>query len=116
MKHSSAGTEISIAARKSNGEIVVSVNDEGLGISWKDKPCVFDRMYHAERNHKPGVTGAGLGLSICKGLIEAHKGRIWIESEEGKGTRCFFTLPTYNNRGVSHGKKDKRQYHSMRRG
>jgi len=116
VKHSSAGAEISIAARKSNGEILISVNDEGTGISQKDKPRIFDRMFHTERNHKPGVTGAGLGLSICKGFIEAHKGRIWIESEEGKGTRCFFTLPTYNDRGVSHGKKDDGQYHSMGRG
>ena len=116
VKNSSAGTEISVAARKSNGEIMVTVTDEGTGISRKDKPRIFDRMFHTERNHKPGVTGAGLGLSICKGLIEAHKGRIWIESEEGKGTRCFFTLPTYNDRGVSHGKKDKGQYHSMHRG
>ena len=116
VKHSSTGTKISIAARKNNGEIMVTVTDEGAGISREDKPHIFDRMFQTERTHKPGVTGAGLGLSICKGLIEAHKGRIWIESEEGKGTRCFFTLPIYNSRGVRHGKKSKGQHHSMRRG
>jgi PAS domain S-box-containing protein len=116
VKHSFPGTEISVTTHRSNDEVVVKVTDKGTGISRQDKPYVFDRMFHTRRKHKMGATGAGLGLSICKGLIEAHQGRIWIESEEGRGTRCFFTLPTYNNRGVRHGKKDKEQYHSVRRG
>jgi len=116
VKHSFPGTEISITASRKNNEIVVTVTDEGTGISRKDRPYIFDRMFHTQRKHKSGATGAGLGLSICKGLIEAHQGRIWIESEEGKGTRCFFTLPTYNNRGVRHGKKEKGEYHSVHRG
>lgn len=116
VKHSFPDTEISISAHRSNDEILVTVTDEGTGISRKDKPYVFDRMFHTRRKRKPGATGVGLGLSICNRLIEAHQGRIWIESEEGKGTRCFFTLPTYNNRGVRHGKKDKGQYRSVRRG
>jgi signal transduction histidine kinase len=53
-------------------------------------------MFHLRHEKKTGIPGAGLGLSICKGLIEAHGGRIWIESEEGEGTRCFFTLPVYS--------------------
>jgi len=64
-----------------------------MGISKNDLPRVFERMFHSPRRQKSGVPGAGLGLAICKALVKAHGGKIWIESEEGIGTRCFFTLP-----------------------
>jgi len=115
VKNSERGSKINISARENADMILMTITDEGLGISKKDQPRIFDRMFHADRNHKSGASGAGLGLSICKGLVEAHDGRIWIESEEGKGTRCFFTLPIYRSRGNSHGKKDKGQYHSLHR-
>lgn len=115
VKNSLPGTKVTISAKKNTDMILINVTDEGLGIPQKDQPRIFDRMFHAESNQKSGMSGAGLGLSICKGLVEAHGGRIWIESEEGKGTRCFFTLPIYKRRGDNHGKKDKGQYHSIHR-
>ena len=93
VKYSNPGTEIALSVRKTGNEILFTVTDHGIGISKKDLPRIFSRMFHSPRGQKSGVPGAGLGLSICKGLIEVHGGKIWIESEEGVGTRCFFTLP-----------------------
>ena len=77
-------------------EIIISLTDHGIGIAKEDLPQVFDRMFRSKQSHVQGVKGVGLGLSICKGLVEIHGGRIWIESEEGKGTKCSFTLPVYS--------------------
>jgi PAS domain S-box-containing protein len=93
VKYSNPGTEISLSVQKIDSELLFNITDHGAGIRKSDMPRLFQRMFHSTRGQKFGVAGAGLGLSICKGLIEAHGGRIWIESEEGVGTRCFFTLP-----------------------
>ncbi|OGO01989.1 MAG: hypothetical protein A2Y90_01145 [Chloroflexi bacterium RBG_13_52_12] len=93
VKYSSAGNEIILSIRKNGDKLLFTVTDHGIGIPAKELPHVFDRMFHSARGQKSGVPGAGLGLSICKGLVEAHGGEIWLESEEGAGTRCFFTLP-----------------------
>ncbi len=69
------------------------MTDQGIGILKEDLPRVFERMFRSQKRQKAGAGGAGLGLSISKGIVEAHGGRIGIESEEGKGTKCFFTLP-----------------------
>jgi two-component system sensor histidine kinase VicK len=110
MPYSNPGTGITITARKnSHKEILMTVIDKGSGIPRKDQPRLFDRRFHTERKHKPGIAGAGLGLSICKGLVKAHQGRIWIESQEGKGTSCFFTVKIHRKRGGGgHDKKVKR--------
>ncbi len=97
VKFSDEGTDINLTLKRKGHELVFTVSDHGTGIAQQDLPRVFNRMFHSPK--KPGVAGAGLGLSICKGLVEAHGGEIWIESEEGKGTRCFFTLPLYNGEG-----------------
>jgi signal transduction histidine kinase len=67
------------------------VKDTGSGIDADDLPHVFDRFWQANR---PGRHGAGLGLPIVRGLIEAHDGRIWVESKQGQGSTFFFTIPT----------------------
>jgi PAS domain S-box-containing protein len=93
VKYSDPGSEIIIAVRKSGKEVLFSVTDHGVGISEKELPRLFQRMFHGTQKQKTGFVGAGLGLSICKGLIEAHGGKIWVESQEGVGTQCYFTLP-----------------------
>jgi PAS domain S-box-containing protein len=105
VKYSEAGTEVTIAARQVGHELLVSVTDQGVGIPKKDLPRVFERMFRSRPRLIPGARGTGLGLSICKGLVEAHDGRIWIESEEKGGTRCYFTLPLYTKRGDNHAEK-----------
>jgi PAS domain S-box-containing protein len=97
IKYSDADTEVNLRIRRKGPELIFTITDHGTGIPQQDLPRVFNRMFHSPK--KPGVTGVGLGLSICKGLVEAHGGKIWIESEEGKGTSCFFTLPLDTGNG-----------------
>ena len=99
VKYSAQGTEVTLSVRKIGQELFITVTDKGIGIAADELPKVFDRMYRVKRRLVPGIGGAGLGLSICKGLVEAHDGRIWIESEEGEGTKCFFTLPLHAGTG-----------------
>lgn len=93
-KYSKPETDVIIRVKRVNQEIVISVTDHGTGIPKQYRERVFDRMYRVEQEQSLNqASGIGLGLSICKGLVEAHNGRIWIESKVGKGTTCFFTLP-----------------------
>jgi signal transduction histidine kinase len=73
--------------------VTVSVIDTGIGISDVDKEHVFEKFRQAGDTLTDKPTGTGLGLSICKQIIEYHGGRIWVESELGKGSSFFFTLP-----------------------
>jgi len=93
VKYSAEGTEISVSAERKVDELVVSVSDQGIGIPAADLDHVFDRMFRVQQGQRPSVEGAGLGLAICRGLVEAHGGHIWMESEEGKGSTCYFALP-----------------------
>ena len=71
-------------------EVVLTVSDSGPGISREDIPHLFERFWQAKRGHRGG---AGLGLAITKGIVEAHGGRIWVESVLGEGSVFRFTLP-----------------------
>jgi PAS domain S-box-containing protein/diguanylate cyclase (GGDEF)-like protein len=75
--------------------IEISVADTGIGIPADELEKIFDRFYQAGKSITKEIKGAGLGLAITKGLIEAHGGKIWAESEVGKGTKFTFTLPRY---------------------
>ncbi len=93
MKYSDEGTEVKVSAQKGRGELIISVTDQGRGIPGEELPHLFNRMHHRERKLRSSESGLGLGLSICKGLVEAHGGRIWSESEVGKGSTFYFTIP-----------------------
>jgi len=90
-KFAREGSTVSVAAWQEDGEARCCVSDEGAGIAPQDLPRVFDRYFQGE--HGPTAHGAGLGLSIARGIVEAHGGRIWVESEQGRYSRFFFTLP-----------------------
>jgi len=93
MKFSPQGGVITIKGETSGDKVLVTIADEGIGIPLRDQERVFDRFYKVEDSSAGSVHGAGLGLYICKTLIEAHGGRIWVESELGKGSRFTFSLP-----------------------
>ncbi|MDO8689582.1 MAG: PAS domain S-box protein [Dehalococcoidia bacterium] len=92
LKYSPASAEVRVKAEPADGDVVISVSDRGEGIAPEDLPRIFDRFYRTKGGRKPG--GLGLGLFICKMLIEAHGGQIWVDSEPGKGSSFHFTLPT----------------------
>ncbi len=84
------GAEIGVGARRSGEQVVFSVVDTGPGIPAEHLPHLFDRFWQARRTGRHGI---GLGLAIVKGLVEAHGGQVWAESELGVGSTFFFTLP-----------------------
>jgi len=92
-KYSGERTTVIVKTRVNNSEIHISTSDQGIGIPAEDLKRVFNRMYRVEQRLTAGIRGAGLGLAICKGLVEAHGGRIWVESEQSKGSDFHFTLP-----------------------
>ena len=89
IKFTPEGGSIFIEAQGSGNEARFSVRDTGQGISEEELPRIFDRFWQAQRMNRAGI---GLGLSIAKGLVEAHGGRLWVESKLGAGTTFFFTL------------------------
>jgi two-component system phosphate regulon sensor histidine kinase PhoR len=82
---------ITIGATPADGKIKVSIADTGSGIPQEDLPRIFERFYKVDRAR--GKSGTGLGLAIARHVVEAHGGRIWAESVEGKGATFYFTLP-----------------------
>lgn len=91
---------VTIAARRNQttNMVEISVADNGIGIPADQLPYVFDRFSRTERDVIQDTVGTGLGLSIAKGLVEAHGGEIWVESEEGHGSCFTFTLPIADQR------------------
>lgn len=93
VKYSPEGGAITIVAQPGRDQVQVSVADQGIGIEAKDLEHVFDRFYQVDSASTRRVGGSGLGLAICKGIIEAHGGQIWAESQPGIGSTFYFTLP-----------------------
>ena len=80
-------------ARKINNEVMISVIDKGIGIAGSDQEKIFEKFSQVRNGLEDKVKGTGLGLAICKEIVEHHGGRIWVESERGKGSNFTFTLP-----------------------
>jgi two-component system phosphate regulon sensor histidine kinase PhoR len=94
IKFTPAGGYVTVTARSVHDGIVVSVADTGIGVPAEDLSRIFERFYKADRARSGG--GTGLGLAIAKHTIQAHNGRLWVESIEGKGSTFSFTLPLVN--------------------
>ena len=90
IKFTSEGGAITVRAELADREVRFSVTDTGSGIVADELPHIFERFWQARKTAR---LGAGLGLAIAKGIVEAHTGRIWAQSEVGKGSTFFFTLP-----------------------
>ena len=89
--YSPEGTKITVEASMSSGTLEVSVSDCGEGILPEHHEKVFAHFYRLEENVKRRKSGSGLGLAICKGIVESHGGKIWIESESRNGSKFIFT-------------------------
>jgi len=92
-KYSPSDSEIRIFAKQDEEHVVVGVCDQGVGISTADQARIFDAFERLDRSWDSERAGTGLGLVVCQRLVEAHGGRIWVESELLKGSTFFFTLP-----------------------
>ena len=92
VKFSPENSLIRITCQNFNDVIVISVSDEGLGMTQREIERIFDKFYRVDSSDT-AVAGLGLGMAIVKNIIEAHLGRIWVESKPGCGTTVFFTLP-----------------------
>jgi two-component system phosphate regulon sensor histidine kinase PhoR len=92
VKFTAPGGEVHVRCEAQNGQVCIAVADTGVGIPAADLRRVFERFYKADRAR--ASTGTGLGLAIAKHTVEAHGGRIWVESVEGHGSTFFVSLPT----------------------
>jgi len=85
---------VTVSASKDNAEWAqVSINDSGPGISAEECQKIFQKFYQVSEDGGPKPKGTGLGLAISKALVELHGGKIWVESEPGRGSTFSFTLP-----------------------
>ncbi len=92
VKFTPPGGRITVTAKAVEDEVIISVQDTGVGIPADDLARIFERFYKADRARSGG--GTGLGLAIAKHVVQGHGGRIWVESVEGEGSTFYFTLPT----------------------
>jgi two-component system phosphate regulon sensor histidine kinase PhoR len=96
------GGQIMVSAETSDAEVIFTVSDTGIGIPLADQPRIFERFYRVDAARSREVGGTGLGLAIAKHLVEAHGGRIWVESEVGQGSQFHFSVPLFDSeRAVS---------------
>lgn len=94
LKYSMSGANIVLGAKKTNREIIIWVKDSGIGIAKEFCDRVFERCFTVSVARTPkSSSGCGLGLSIAKLIVERHEGKIWCESDYGKGSTFYFTLP-----------------------
>jgi signal transduction histidine kinase len=90
-KYSPSGSEIGIAATVTDGSLRVTVTDDGAGIAPEALPHLFEPFFRGSRARRQ--SGSGLGLAVARGLVEAHRGRIWAENRPGGGASFSFDIP-----------------------
>jgi len=93
VKYSPRGGEVKIFARLETDDMIIGVSDQGPGISPENQSRLFQSFEQLDMEQRRAIQGVGLGLKVCRTLIEAHGGRTWVESEVGRGSTFFFSLP-----------------------
>ncbi len=93
IRHTPPDGTVQIRTQDAGSEVQIEVTDSGEGLTNDELPRVFDWSYRTDSSRSRASGGAGLGLSIAKGIVEAHGGHIWAESVLGKGASFIFTLP-----------------------
>jgi len=92
-KYSPPGSQIKVSAKAEPERLVIGVSDHGKGLSSSEQARIFGPFQRLENSRPDQARGAGLGLMVCRRLVEAHGGEIWVESKKGKGSTFFFSLP-----------------------
>jgi PAS domain S-box-containing protein len=95
IKYSDSKTDVILTIASDKNNVTVSVRDEGMGIPKSQLPFIFERFFRAAGTSK--IEGLGLGLYLCRRIINAHHGNVWAESEQGKGSTFYFSIPLRNN-------------------
>jgi signal transduction histidine kinase len=103
VKYSPNENKVIVSSKKVNGEVIIKVKDFGMGIPESEQENIFERFYRT-KDMPVTISGFGLGLYICRSIIERHQGKIWVETEE-KGSAFYFSLPL-NNSGHDSGRKE----------
>ena len=93
VKFSYPGGWVEVVAQRDTNGVMVTVKDSGMGIAAEDQAAIFEEFRQLKPAGSAKFEGTGLGLSLAKRLVELHGGRIWVESEPGKGAAFSFTLP-----------------------
>ena len=97
IKFSPDGGQIVVAVQDAGERLQVSVSDQGIGIPKDQHERIFERFYQIDGSARRRFGGAGLGLAIVKRIVEAHEGQVWVESEPGRGSTFYFTVPKHND-------------------
>jgi signal transduction histidine kinase len=92
LRYTPPGSPITLRASAEETEVIVSVEDCGPGISEKEQRKIFEKFYRG-KDQREMIPGTGMGLTIAREIVRAHHGRIWVESEPGKGARFSFSIP-----------------------
>ncbi|MGH2497189.1 MAG: sensor histidine kinase [Ktedonobacteraceae bacterium] len=93
VKYSPKRREVTVACHSTSDEVIVSVSDVGMGIALREQEQIFDRFHRVDNSSTRSTQGAGLGLYICRAIVEAHGGHIWVESVLHQGSTFSFSLP-----------------------
>lgn len=93
IKYSPKGKQINASCKETGGMVEVSITDEGLGIAPEDQEKLFDRYYRIESEQTQNISGFGLGLYLSAEIVQRHNGKVWVDSEMGKGSTFHFSLP-----------------------
>ena len=99
-KFSPPGSQITISAHRSGDLVQIDVADQGPGIPAEYRSRIFEAFRQVEDGTDNLIKGAGLGLAICKGLVEAQRGKIWVQDQRGPGAIMSFTLPVWKERDL----------------
>ena len=93
IKHAPHSGVVLVRAQHDGDEIIFSVQDRGPGIPHKEQIRLFEKFYRVRQKDQDVTKGSGLGLAIVKSIVQRHGGRVWVHSQEGKGSTFYFSLP-----------------------
>ena len=98
LKYSPSHTKIEVIIKKEKNKFIAEIKDHGIGISNVDRKYIFTKFYRSADARRSCSSGTGIGLYICKNIIEKMYGKIWFKSKEGIGTSFFVELPLYEKK------------------